>query len=514
MAAPTPYCPEIEVDLSRFDVELLVETGSPIEVEILQPDVVIEALTVANQGPKGDQGPPGPVGPVGSLGPQGPPGLQGQTGAQGPQGNQGNTGNPGPPGQIGPQGIQGVTGDTGPSGAQGIPGATGSQGPTGPTGATGSQGTPGATGSQGPIGNTGPAGAQGPTGNQGATGQPAYTLSTAGFTVPPIGSSVTVPVTDTSWVALNEILWIADAGGPGVAGAMQVTAKTATSLTLKNIAASTLAVFSRTAAGLTPASGGTSGTTNYLREDGTWTAPASGTGAGDMTKAVYDANADNIVDHAALADTAPWGGITGKPATFPPDVTAELVARKGAVNGYAGLDGTSKVPTAQLPATMAPSAHAAAHLDNGTDVVPVVTATRTGLAPKLSNVASQYLNGTGAWSNPTQGPFDLKAQTVVQSGASLAINRALGENCTLSLTASITAITVTAWPSAGNTGKVRLIVSNTGAFAISGWPAGTIWPGGTAPTITSGAGKKDIILLMSDDGGTTIYGSIVGQDYH
>jgi hypothetical protein len=113
-----------------------------------------------------------------------------------------------------------------------------------------------------------------------------------------------------------------------------------------------------------------------------------------------------------------------------------------------------------------------------------------------------------------QGPVDLKTQTVTQSGAALAINRAVAENCTLSLTASITAITVSGWPAVGATGKVRLIIVNTGAFTMAGWPAGTIWPGGTAPVITSGAAKRDIILLMSDDAGTTIYGSIVGQDYH
>jgi hypothetical protein len=31
--------------------------------------------------------------------------------------------------------------------------------------------------------------------------------------------------------------------------------------------------------------------------------------------------------------------------------------------------------------------------------------------------------------------------------------------------------------------------------------------------MSSGAGKRDIFLLMTDDGGVTIYGSIVGQDY-
>jgi hypothetical protein len=66
-----------------------------------------------------------------------------------------------------------------------------------------------------------------------------------------------------------------------------------------------------------------------LRSDNTYArVPASsmsgGGGVGDMTKAVYDTNNDGIVDHAALANTAPWSGITGKPSTFPPDATAML----------------------------------------------------------------------------------------------------------------------------------------------------------------------------------------------
>ncbi len=139
------------------------------------------------------------------------------------------------------------------------------------------------------------------------------------------------------------------------------------------------------------------------------------------------------------------------------------------------------------------------------------------LAPyALTTALSSYLPLTGGALSgglTVGGPADLKTQTVTQSGAALAINRALGENCTLSLTASITGVTVTGWPASGVTGKVRLIVANTGAFSIAGWPAGTIWPGGIAPTITSGAGKIDIILLMSDNGGATVFGAVVGQDF-
>lgn len=54
----------------------------------------------------------------------------------------------------------------------------------------------------------------------------------------------------------------------------------------------------------------------YLGDDGT--------GVGDMTKNVYDTNDDGKVNSAELADvatkanSAPWSGITGKPASFAP----------------------------------------------------------------------------------------------------------------------------------------------------------------------------------------------------
>src|SRR5262252_8019586 len=70
---------------------------------------------------------------------------------------------------------------------------------------------------------------------------------------------------------------------------------------------------------------------------------------GVMIQGVYDTNLDSIVDHAALADVVAWTGVTGKPSTFPPDGTAELVAHKGQTMGYAGLDISGKVPLAQLP---------------------------------------------------------------------------------------------------------------------------------------------------------------------
>ena len=147
---------------------------------------------------------------------------------------------PNPPGPQGPQGDPGPTGPQGAQGATGLTGATGPQGPIGNTGATGPQGpigNTGATGPQGPIGNTGPQGnpgATGATGAAGTPGTPAWTTTGAGFTVPAVGSTVVVTVPDTTWATPGEPVYVADAGGAGIAGLMTVTAKTSTTLTLQN----------------------------------------------------------------------------------------------------------------------------------------------------------------------------------------------------------------------------------------------------------------------------------------
>jgi hypothetical protein len=124
-----------------------------------------------------------------------------------------------------------------------------------------------------------------------------------------------------------------------------------------------------------------------------------------MLKSVYDINADNIVDHAALADAAPWTGITGKPATFPPDSTAMLKSvydtNSDGISDHAALADTAPwTGVTGKPATFPPSAHAASHLDNGADAIPVATTSRTGSLRVLNGTATTFLDGTGNWSTP------------------------------------------------------------------------------------------------------------------
>ena len=271
----------------------------------------------------------------------------------------------------------------------------------------------------------------------------------------------------------------------------------------------------------------------YLQTDGagnmSWQTPAGG--GGGIPDAPSDGNyysrhnAGWAVAPTGIADAANDGTLYARKSAGWAHVTHTDIT-----DWTATLAPYALVTSVPLASTTTPAMNGTAAVGTGTTwaradhVHPTDTTRYSASNPSGYQTAAQvttslasYLplaGGTLTGSLGVQGPVDLRVGTLTQSGASLAINSATNENWTLSLSASITSISITGWPSAGFTGKVRLAITNGGAFTMSGWPAGTIWPGGTAPVITSGAGKRDIILLMSDDGGTTIYGSVVGQDYH
>jgi hypothetical protein len=124
-----------------------------------------------------------------------------------------------------------------------------------------------------------------------------------------------------------------------------------------------------------------------------------------------------------------------------------------------------------------------------------------------------YARLNGAWAKAFLGisrtTFPLVAVTA--SGATT-LDWSQGEVQQITLNANST-LAVTNWPASGFA-KLALSIINTGAFNVTAWPAGTVWPGGTVPTITSGASKRDFIILMTSNAGGVILGSIVGQDFH
>lgn len=111
---------------------------------------------------------------------------------------------------------------------------------------------------------------------------------------------------------------------------------------------------------------------------------------------------------------------------------------------------------------------------------------------------------------PAGGP---KMQSISTSGSSLTINISSGDYVVLSLGHTVTSVTFTNWQSSPDLGRVTIQINNTGAFNITGWPT-TKWANGaSAPTITSGSGKIDRLLFTSTNSGTTILGSVLGQNF-
>lgn len=76
----------------------------------------------------------------------------------------------------------------------------------------------------------GPQGVPGVNGNNGTNGVDAFTLTTAAFVQPAIGSNVTVSVLDSTWIGLGQILFLENGGSYSVS-----SIPTAVSVQLNNL---------------------------------------------------------------------------------------------------------------------------------------------------------------------------------------------------------------------------------------------------------------------------------------
>lgn len=147
---------------------------------------------------------------------------------------------------------------------------------------------------------------------------------------------------------------------------------------------------------------------------------------------------------------------------------------------------------------------------------PRFSVTSNGFIDSNSGSSLTYFPGNSAGIITTGGQYGLafdatESQTLTTTGASQDIDYSLGAYTILNLGHNVTTLTVSNWHPNG-TSRLTLEVRNTGAFNIT-FPTGWLAVGGAAPTITSGNGKKDVIVLTSEDAGTTVYIHNVGQDF-
>jgi hypothetical protein len=346
------------------------------------------------------------------------------------------------------------TGPEGPQGLQGNDGAAGGTGPAGtpgvtPTIAVGTV-TTGAPGTPVTIADSGTA----PNSVFDFSipkGASACCLTTSAFTVPAVGANTTVDVEDSSWIVPGQMIWIDTAGGgAGKAGDFLVVSKSGNTLTIQNM---TPAAATQGPQG-PPGPAGADGKDGAAGADSTVPGPtAVSADAGN----VATLGSDNLLFVSAVSPPLP--------STNPPL-----------------MDGTAAVGTATVYA-------------RGDHVHP----RDTGLLP----VSGGSVTGT----------LGLKrvnfTVTPINAGGATTVDWSAGEVQIVTLIGDAT-IAITNWPASGFA-KLVLDIQNTGAFNITGWPAGTIWAGGALPAVT--VSGHDLIMLVTFDGGATILGSVVGQDY-
>jgi hypothetical protein len=108
--------------------------------------------------------------------------------------------------------------------------------------------------------------------------------------------------------------------------------------------------------------------------------------------------------------------------------------------------------------------------------------------------------------------YGIENNTASSSSGTVTLDITTGNSFETTLTENITTVTISN-PSASGTycEIIWKIVQDTVARTVT-FPAAVNWQGGTAPTISTGSGAVDIIVLRTWDGGTSWYGDF-GQDY-
>lgn len=94
----------------------------------------------------------------------------------------------------------------------------------------------------------------------------------------------------------------------------------------------------------------------------------------------------------------------------------------------------------------------------------------------------------------------------------LTLDLAVADAFNVSLNAAITSMPVNNVPATGRI-QVNIAFTADGTVRAITWPTGTVWPGGAAPTMTGTLNKRDRIELVTTNGGTVWFATVLGQNY-
>jgi len=119
---------------------------------------------------------------------------------------------------------------------------------------------------------------------------------------------------------------------------------------------------------------------------------------------------------------------------------------------------------------------------------------------------------TGSLYRPTLVDWEEKYSSPSISGGSLTLDLLQGNVFSVTIDALVATLSITNPPALNNAGSFVLITTGNGSPYPFVWSNAVTWSGGSAPTLSSGSGKKDIYGFISLNQGTNWYGFIGVQN--
>ncbi len=110
------------------------------------------------------------------------------------------------------------------------------------------------------------------------------------------------------------------------------------------------------------------------------------------------------------------------------------------------------------------------------------------------------------------GCFDeANVSAAIDGSGNLNIDATTGSVFSVTRNDIITAFNITL-PAGARAVSLTFVMTSNGSYNVA-WPANTAWAGGTSPTMTSTAGRIDVITLSTFNGGSNWLGFVGGTDF-
>lgn len=150
---------------------------------------------------------------------------------------------------------------------------------------------------------------------------------------------------------------------------------------------------------------------------------------------------------------------------------------------------------------------------SGVNVAASGNVTSSSLTSTTLNSTTVTVSGTMTSANNYSNTYVESVKAVSQPLASQAVTLDLKSHQNFTHTLANNVTYTFANPPVGSTfGFTLKLKQDAGGSGYTvAWPGTVDWPAATAPTLSSGANAVDILVFLTNDGGTTYYGFTSGQ---